>query len=317
MVSILLIAALVISILFAINMGCSGTAPSFASAYGSKILSHKKIALLFTACVLLGSFLLGSKVVKTISKGLIPQESITLETVVIILLAACIAMIIANFLRVPQSTSQATVLSVVGIGVYRSNLRSDALLLMVPLWFILPIASFFLAFLLGKFLYKRLEKVFKGRDQALKIFVIITCCYVAFGIGTNNVANAVGPLVGAGIVSNIWGFFIIAPFFGLGSFLIGHRVLKTTGENITDIDLIRASLVCFVTGSLLITASFIGIPQSLVQMNTLAIIGIGLSNGGKECVDRNTIGRLLGVWLIAPLIAFFISFVTIGIITII
>ncbi len=307
MISLLLILSLLLAMLFAMNMGCSGTAPAFASVYGSSILSHKKIALLFGIFVIIGAMALGSRVVKTISKGIIPKEMITAEVALIILLAACISLIIANILRVPQSTSQVTVLAVVGIGIFYWNLNAQTFMIMIPMWLILPSMSFIFAYLLGKYAYKWLSVKLKNRKILLRYFVVSSCCYVAFSIGANNVANALAPLVGAGMIENMLGILLLAPLFGIGSFILGERVLKTTGKEITELDLISASLVCIVTGSLLIFASTIGIPQSLVQLNTIAIIGIGFVTNGRKGVDKRTVGKIVIVWFIAPIIALFIS----------
>lgn len=314
MLSGLAIITFILGIFFAINMGCSGTAPSFASAYGSKILSHKKVALLFTVFVLIGAYTLGHRVLKTISKGIIPQESITIEVCLIILLAACIALLIANILKVPQSTSQVTVLAVAGIGIYLGNMKFDVLLIMLPMWLILPIIALISGLLLSRYVYKKAHLAFKKRERLLKLFTIATCCYVAFGIGSNNVANAVGPLVGANIINNRLGVLILAPCFGIGSLLIGERVLKTVGKGVTELNLTRASFVCLITGTLLLVASLAGIPQSLVQLNTMAIIGIGLGNGGKKGVRIKTIWTVIKVWVIAPIFALVISFLLISIV---
>jgi len=308
MFSWLVLAALLLAILFAINMGCSGTAPSFAPAYGSGILSHKKVALLFTLFVLIGAFSIGGRVAKTIGKGIVTQESINIEAVLIILFAACIALVIANIIKVPQSTSQATVLAVVGIGLFHGNLKFDIFLLILPMWLILPILSFILAYLLGRFAYQKVLSIFEKREWMLSVFTVGACCYVAFGIGSNNVANAVGPLVGADVIDSQLAILILAPCFGIGSLLIGERVLRTIGKDLTELDLTRASLICMVTGTLLVFASIMGIPQSLVQLNAMAILGVGLANGGKRNIHNGTLWKIAKVWAIAPIIALVISF---------
>lgn len=307
------LAMIALAVFFAINMGCSGTGPSFASAYGAKILSHKRVALLFATFVIIGAYALGHRVVKTISKGLIPQETLSTQVILVILLAACIALVMANFLKVSQSTSQVTVFAIVGIGLFCGDLKASTFAVMLPMWLILPITSLIFAWLLGKFSY---EKFLKTRKHEIvsKLFVVGTCCYVAFGIGSNNVANAAGPLVGGGVFNNLVAVLILAPCFGIGSLLIGGRVLRTMGKDIVNIDLTAASLICIVTGSLLVLASYIGIPQSLVQLNALAIIGFGLSRG-RGHVDYRTIAKLIKIWVVAPIIALLISFSLISVIT--
>ena len=109
--------------------------------------------------------------------------------------------------------------------------------------------------------------------------------YVAFSIGTNNVANAVGPLANLSfntlsisesdyVYILILSTLIIAPCFGIGSSLFGYKVVKNTGKEIVLFGKIEAVIIAFISASLLLTASLIkGIPTSLVQLNVAAIIG--------------------------------------------
>jgi phosphate/sulfate permease len=55
----------------------------------------------------------------------------------------------------------------------------------------------------------------------------LTSCYTAFSIGSNNVANASGVLVGAGIMNPKPATFMLAPFFGIGGFLLGKGNLES------------------------------------------------------------------------------------------
>ena len=89
----------------ALNMGASGTAPAFSAAYGSNILRLETIPGLFGIFVFLGAILAGSKVVKTLGKGILVQEKMTITVAVIILLSVSLSLLFANLLKIPQSTS--------------------------------------------------------------------------------------------------------------------------------------------------------------------------------------------------------------------
>ena len=95
----------------AINMGGSGTSPAFAAAYGANVIRRTVIPGLFGIMVLCGALIAGKEVSLTLGKGLLEQSFFTPATTSIILLSIGLSLLLANLIGVPQSTSQATVLS--------------------------------------------------------------------------------------------------------------------------------------------------------------------------------------------------------------
>jgi len=317
----------IIAMFLAINMGGSGTAPAFSAAYGARVIRRGLIPGLFGVAVFVGAIVGGKETAKTIGKGLLNPEMMTFVVVSIILFSVSISLLIANILGIPQSTSQATVLSVVAPAVYFNSLNTHKLFFeILPTWLIMPIASFVISFLIGKYIYKPIRKrgytMSKQLNEShiLKGLIIAMSLYVAFSIGTNNVANAVGPLANLSfntlsisesdyVYILILSTLIIAPCFGIGSSLFGYKVVKNTGKEIVLFGKIEAVIIAFISASLLLTASLIkGIPTSLVQLNVAAIIGIGTAKLGFRNIFRKTeVNKFFIMWLIAPLIAFGVS----------
>ena len=151
--------------------------------------------------------------------------------------------------------------------------------------------------------------------------ILIMSLYVAFSIGANNVANAAGPI--ASMTANelhisidknfilimIISTLIVAPSFGIGSSIFGHKILQNTGKEIVLFGKFEAVIIAFVSASLLLLASIIkGIPSSLVQVNVAAILGIGVAKLGTKNIFRKTqVKRFFLMWIIAPTIAFSLS----------
>ena len=149
----------IIAMFFAINMGGSGTGPAFSAAYGANVIRKSLIPGLFGLMVFLGAIIAGKSTATTIGKEILPPEMMSFTLVSIILFSVSISLLIANLAGIPQSTSQSTVLAVVAPALYFNNLNTGKLFLVViPAWFILPIISFFISFLLGKFIYQSDEK---------------------------------------------------------------------------------------------------------------------------------------------------------------
>lgn len=321
---------LLIGMFLAVNMGGSGTAPSFSAAFGANLIRKNLIPGLFGLFVFAGALIAGKKVVSTIGKGILPSEIVSITLVSIILLAVSLSLLFANILKVPQSTSQSTVAALVGPAIYFEILKTDKLFFeIIPTWFITPILAFVLTYLIGKFAYQPLKNLGKisfdtlSKHKGFRFVVLAGSCYVAFAIGSNNVANASGPLVAMAqnvlsVVDNSTEFMlimiiltlVIAPCFGIGSSFLGERVLSTTGKEIISFGPLGATLISLVTATLLLLASISkGIPTSLVQMNTGAIIGLGISKVGLKEITKNTpLKKILTIWIVAPIISLIISY---------
>lgn len=298
-------------IFFALNMGASGVAPSFATSYGGGILRRKTAYILFGIFVIAGAVLFGRNVVSTLGKGLIPRELISFNAVVIILASATLSLFIANILKVPQSTSQVTVGAIVGTGLYLGHLQTKALFLKIlPMWVILPLASYLLTLFLYKLVYPperdnlHIYQLMFSNERKLRISTLAASCYVALAIGSNNVANAVGPLYGAGIIDAGVGLLSIAPLFGVGAWLMGKGTLETAGREIVPLGKVSGVLVSFVTASLLIIASIAGVPQSLVQLNIASIFAISVvKDGHRYTWDQHLTKKTFVIWAVTPIIS--------------
>ena len=318
-----------IAIFLAFNMGGSGTSPAYSASYGANLIRRELIPGLFGAFVLLGALIAGSKVVKTIGGDILPSESMSLVIVSIILLASALSIFIANILKVPQSTSQSTIFSLAGCALYLGNLQTGKLFFeIIPTWLITPLISFVITYLVGGMLIKWQQKKKLADYKVLSEkpvwkYITIGCsCYVAFAIGSNNVANSAGPITSMLIntadfqladteaVFALISILLVAPWFGIGSSFLGKRVLDTTGEGITRLGPISATLIAVITATLLLMASTLrGIPTSLVQMNTFSIIALSIvENGPKDVLSKQVLLKVFTVWLVAPVVAFIISY---------
>ncbi len=317
-----------VAMFLAINMGGSGTGPAFSVAYGSGVIRKSLIAGLFGIMVFIGAIIAGKQTGETMGKGLLPAEGFTYVVVSIILFSVAVSLLVANLFGIPQSTSQSTVLAVSAVASYFANLNTHKLFVeILPYWLILPIIGFILSFLVGKYIYKPLQKrgftiSKKFHDHPiLKAFIVLGAMYVSFSIGANNVANAAGPIAsmtinelhipseGNFVIILIMSTLIIAPSFGIGSSLLGYRVVKKTGKEIVLFGRLEAVIISFISASLLLFASITkGIPSSLVQLNVAAILGIGVAKPGFKNIFRKTeINHFFIMWLIAPIIAFGLS----------
>lgn len=150
--------------------------------------------------------------------------------------------------------------------------------------------------------YANVEKVFA-------ILMIVTACCMAFAHGSNDVANAIGPL--AAVVSIVehngeiaakstiawWilplgGFGIVA-----GLALFGHKVIATIGNGITHLTPSRGFAAELAAASTVVIASGTGLPISTTQTLVGAVLGVGMARG-IAAINLSVVRNIVVSWVI-------------------
>ncbi|WP_313471168.1 inorganic phosphate transporter [Lysinibacillus sp.] len=301
--------AIAISLFFAMNIGASGAAASIGVAYGAGAIKKAWQALLLCAVgVFSGAILGGGEVVKTISSGIMPQEYITVKIVVIILISATSSLFFANLLGIPLSTSEVTVGAVVGVGIAYKVLFVNSLLVIISFWIIVPLVAFIIALIFGKLLYKLQSRGQLKDRPILTILLVLAGFFEAFSAGMNNVANAVGPLVGAGMMDVTTGIILGGAFVAIGAMLLGKRVLETNGKKIVRFKKAEGILISS-TGALLVgISSIFGLPVPLTQVTSSSIIGMGMAQNGKQIFHQHIVKKIIRIWIVSPIFSLAISY---------
>lgn len=295
--------ALGLGLFFAVNIGASGTAAAMGAAYGSGAVRRKAALILVALCALGGAVLAGSEVSTTIGKGLLGGTEVSAAVAAVILASASLSLFAANLAGVPLSTSEVTVGAVMGAALFLGPPAPHKIGLILLTWTILPLLSALIAYLLQRFLAGRLRPLLRGRRRYVALLLTLGGCYEALAAGSNNVANAVGPLIGAGLVPIGAGVMVGGLGLALGALTLGGRVLNTNAKKITALDLISGSFVSFVGATLVLVASLLGFPVPLTQVTTMGIVGVGYANGGWPALNPATLKRVAQVWIVSPLVS--------------
>lgn len=310
----MIIIFVIIALVLAINMGVSGFTVSFAPSYGSNIISHKRAVFLYTGCVLLGGVLIGVRVVDTLVNKLSSFNSHPLSGGIIIL-SCTITIALSNLLKVPQSTSFVTVASFVGAGLYSAGVNWYVVGKIIFFAFFLSLASLLLTIAIKRKFYPPHSKNIKFYEnffihrQKLKSFIIFQNIYAAFAIGTNNVANVVAPLLRVAPLNIYQAFFVVAVFFGLGAFLYGGKMIHSVSREIIPLGEFSATLISSITATLVIIASFLGLPTPYVQLSLFSLIGVSCVKDGLKCtIEKNIIKKMFWVWIIIPVFTVFLTY---------
>ena len=154
-----------------------------------------------------------------------------------------------------------------------------------------------------------------------EIFIILACLFgffMAWGVGANDVANAMGTSVGSKAITIKQAIIIAVIFEFLGAWLAGGEVTATIRGGMLDPVLLEANPELLVYGMLsallaaaiwLMVASARGWPVSTTHSIVGAIVGFGAVGLGVEAVAWGKVGQIASSWIISPLLAGTIGFV--------
>jgi len=154
---------------------------------------------------------------------------------------------------------------------------------------------------------------FSQAEEIFRYLQIVTSCYVAFGNGANDVANAMGPLAGIYFIIAHGTLSETAPvpvgMLAFGGLMIcigictwGYRVIQTVGFKITHLTSIRGFTVEFSAASVILVSSVLGLPVSTTHAAVGAYVGVGLARG-MEALDVSVLWKIMLYWLITVPVA--------------
>ena len=307
----LTIIAMMIGLFFAINIGASGAAASMGIAYGAGVVKKRLALLLCSITVFFGAWLGGGEVVKTLGSGIVPSSTFTVPVALIVLTSAALSLFLANIFGIPLSTSEVAVGAVIGAGIVYQSVFVSKLVWILLFWLLTPFVAFIIAISVTYLLKNKQLKKWMEAPKAvpfLSVLVVFMGLFEAFSAGMNNVANAVGPLVGAQIISTENGILWGGLFVAAGAFILGHRVLETNGKKITALRLEEGCVISGTGATIVTIASVFGIPVPLTQITTSSIIGIGFAKNGKSVLKKDIVVQLLTVWIVSPVLSMVLSY---------
>ena len=182
---------------------------------------------------------------------------------------------------------------------------------------ILALAFGLVTVVIGTFMLRRLNLTFsddheeqmRSVERVFGVLMIFTACSMAFAHGSNDVANAIGPLAAINSVISNNGIFeaesalpmwiLLLGGFGIvtGLAMWGHRVIKTIGKNITELTPSRGFAAEIAAATTVVIASGTGIPVSTTHTLVGAVLGVGLARGIGS-LNLSVIGKIFLSWVV-------------------
>jgi len=149
------------------------------------------------------------------------------------------------------------------------------------------------------------------------VLAVIFGLYMTWGIGANDVANAMGTSVGSGAITVKQAILIAAVFEFAGAFIAGGNVTSTIRKGIVDPSGIADQPEILVFGMLaallaaaiwLMIASWRGWPVSTTHSIVGALVGFAIAGIGTDAVHWGKIGVIVASWVISPALGGLIAY---------
>ncbi len=285
----LLVLIIIAALGFGFTNGLNDAANAIATAIGSRVLSPLNAVIMAAFFNLVGTLsgaLLGAYVAKTIGKGIVMPEALTLYTVVAGVVAAIIWVVAATYYGMPLSVSHSLIAGLLGAGIAAAGTGAivwgvfGKVLLAVILAPLLGFAGGFGLMVIIMWLFRR-----SPPDTVNYIFSkvqIIATAFVAYAHGKNDGQMPIGIIaLGLMIYSGeqfdipLWVIFASAISVALGIAFGGWRVIRTVGTRITTLRPVHGSAAEMSAAAVIEAASNLGIPVSTTQCISGSVIGVG------------------------------------------
>ena len=319
------------------SLGANDASNVFGTAVGAKMIKFRTAAIYCSIFIILGAVISGAGASHTLGKlGSINA----LGGAFVVAFAAALSVYLMTLARFPVSTSQAIVGAIIGWNFFSGSLTDvDSLTKIVSTWILCPVLSALFAIFFYKLIVFIIQsfKIHMFRlDRYTRNGLLLAGIFGSYSLGANNIANVMGVFIPVSPFSDIsvFGLFNLSAAqqlfcFGgvaiaVGVLTYSKRVMATVGSGIMDLSPVAAlvavwshSIVLFLFSSQGLEAFLRShglpaiplVPVSSSQAIVGAVIGMGLLKGGKS-INWRVVGGISSGWIITPVIAALISFVS-------
>lgn len=294
----------VVGVGFAFSMGAHYSGATMGMPVALRAIRPGRALAVLAVLSLAGAALASHSVEHTVAHGLVgPGLGVGAEVIVI---GVAFALTSAyNLVRIPTSTIQILVFSLVGVALALSaRIDWPAIASLAAVWVVVP----FLAAGLGFALTRALDRmpVQGGGDHrvlrasgALAAGLVLVGAAASFTMGANDVSNATGSFVAVHLFSLPVAGAIGGAGLALGALTWGRPLLHRVAFDIVRVDRQMATAAQLVQAGVILTAVSLGYFTSMNQALVGAMAGAGIARG-RRTVNAKTVKAILRGWLLGP-----------------
>ncbi|HEY3445441.1 MAG TPA: inorganic phosphate transporter [Myxococcales bacterium] len=283
------------AIIFDFLNGFHDSSNIVATMIASRAFAPRTALAIVTVGEVLGPFLFGVAVAKTIGNDVVAGGTVTQAVVVSALAGAIVWNVITWWLGIPSSSSHALIGGIVGAVAMEHGfglIKMAGIQKVLIALFVSPILGLLVGFLVQRFILHTLVAIRAG-PSANKFFragQFFTAFGLALSHGTNDAQKTMG-MITMGLVAtgfqkefNVpwWVMVISASAIGAGTASGGWRLIKTLGFKLYKIWPIHAFTAQFASASVILGAALLGGPVSTTQVVSGVILGAGASETARK-----------------------------------
>jgi PiT family inorganic phosphate transporter len=286
-VTILLVA---LAFCFAWSIGSHYTGACMGMPYALGAVRARTALALMAPLALAGAALASGKVADTVGRRLVDATPTKLAELLIVAVAFAVTALY-NRLRIPTSTIQLLVGSVVGVAVGASaGVHWRTIATLGVIWVAAPLVAAGVGFAGGK--------AFRSVTRVGPALVLVGCL-ASFAMGANDVALASGALVGADVFDAHVAGLVCGVGIALGVLITGRALLDRVAFDIVELDRVTATAAHFVQALVILVAVSFGYFTSMNQALVGAMAGAGAARG-RDAVRTGTLAGIVRGWIAGP-----------------
>lgn len=313
LIPVLLVVAL--SFFFDFTNGFHDTANAMATSVATGALKPKVAVLISAVLNLVGAFL-STAVAKTVSEGILAQDSrglpeVTVPMIFAGLMGAVLWNLLTWWLGLPSSSTHALFGGLIGAAVIGAGFGAVEWGGVVSKIVLPALLSPFIAgsvALVATYLVYRVTRMatVAGSTTAFRHGQTVSASLVSLAHGTNDAQKTMGVITLTLIVAGyqesgtgpqFWVILGAGLAIALGTYLGGWRIMRTVGKRITDVKPPQGFAAETSAASTILISSTLGFPLSTTQVTSGAVVGSGL---GKRLasVHWNVVARIAFAWIV-------------------
>ena len=281
-----LIAVIVIALAFDFANGFNDAANAIATVISTRVMSPLVAVIMAGGMNFLGA-ITGTAVAKTVGKGVVDPDIITLQVVAGGVAAAAAWVLLASRMGLPVSGSHSLIAGVAGAGIAQAGVGVlvwagiRKILLGLALSPLLGLTGGFFIMLAIYWIFQKLTPVMITTIfSKLQIF---TAAAMAFSHGSNDAQKTMGIITLALLVNGridtfevpLWVILVSAAVMAAGTYLGGSRVIRTLGVRIVTMRPVHGFAAESAAATVIEFATRTGIPVSTTHVITSTILGMG------------------------------------------
>ena len=303
-----LIIVIALALLFDLLTGMRDSSNVVATMISSRAFAPHTALAITAVAEFLGPFLFGVVVAKTIGDQVVQSGVLTLDAIAACLVGAIAWNLITWFFGLPGSSSHALIGGLVGAVIAQAGINAikvSGLYRVLIALIASPIIGFAFGFLITRLIYFLIQNATPRINEFFKRAQFFTALALASSHGANDSQKTMGIIALSLVIGGVlpafqvplWVIAASAAGIAIGSSFGGWRLIRTLGGRFYKIRPLHSFSTQLTSALVLLSASLFGVPVSISQVVSSAIIGVGASERISK-VRWSVAGDIITSWVI-------------------